>query len=51
MKLADLPRNADVVVIGSGSTGASALYHLVAAACRSAVLIERDTLEAGSTGK
>ena len=49
--MADLPRTADVVVIGGGSTGASALYHLVAAGCRSAVLIERDTLGAGSTGK
>jgi sarcosine oxidase, subunit beta len=49
--LADLPRHADVVVIGGGSTGASALYHLVAAGCRSPVLIERDTLGSGSTGK
>jgi sarcosine oxidase, subunit beta len=49
--LADLPRNADVVVIGGGSTGASALYHLIAAGCRSAVLVERDTLGSGSTGK
>jgi glycine/D-amino acid oxidase-like deaminating enzyme len=51
VKLADLPRKADVVVIGGGSTGASALYHLVAAGCRSAILIERETLGAGSTGK
>ena len=49
--MADLPDNADVVVIGGGSTGASAIYHLVAAGCRSAVLIERDTLGSGSTGK
>jgi sarcosine oxidase, subunit beta len=50
-QLADLPRHADVVVIGGGSTGASALYHLIAAGCRSAVLVERDTLGSGSTGK
>jgi sarcosine oxidase subunit beta len=49
--VADLPDKADVVVIGGGSTGASALYHLVAAGCPSAVLIERDTLGSGSTGK
>ena len=49
--MADLPRNADVVVVGGGSTGASALYHLVAAGCRSVILIERETLAAGSTGK
>jgi sarcosine oxidase, subunit beta len=39
----------DVVVIGGGVIGASALYHLARAGCRSAVLIERDHLGSGST--
>jgi glycine/D-amino acid oxidase-like deaminating enzyme len=42
-------RSADVVVIGGGVVGVSALYHLAHAGCRDAVLVERDELGAGST--
>lgn len=45
------PGSATVVVIGGGITGASALYHLAKASCADAVLLERDTLGAGSTSK
>jgi sarcosine oxidase, subunit beta len=48
--VAEQPRTADVVVVGGGIVGASALYHLAAAGCRDAVLVERDTLGSGSTG-
>ena len=40
---------ADVVVVGGGIVGTSTLYHLAAAGCRGAVLVERDTLGSGST--
>jgi sarcosine oxidase subunit beta len=46
-----LPGSADVVVVGGGVMGASALYHLARAGCRRAVLLERETLAAGSTSK
>ena len=47
----DLPSSAEVVVIGGGATGTSVLYHLTAAGCQDAVLLERDTLGSGSTSK
>ena len=47
----DLPQTAAVVVVGGGVTGASALYHLTAAGCQNVLLLERDTLCAGSTSK
>lgn len=46
-----LPGSAAVVVVGGGITGASALYHLAKAGCADAILLERDTLGAGSTSK
>ena len=46
-----LPATAEVVVVGGGVMGASALYHLARAGCSAAVLIERETLGAGSTSK
>jgi sarcosine oxidase subunit beta len=48
--MAHWPKHAEVVVVGGGIVGASTLYHLAAAGCRGAVLIERDTLGSGSTG-
>jgi sarcosine oxidase subunit beta len=45
------PATADVVVVGGGVMGASALYHLARAGCTGAVLLERETLAAGSTSK
>ena len=44
-----LPASAEVVVIGGGVIGVSALYHLAAAGCTSAILIEREVLGSGST--
>jgi glycine/D-amino acid oxidase-like deaminating enzyme len=41
---------AEVVVVGGGAVGTSTLFHLAAAGCRDAVLVERDTLGSGSTG-
>ncbi|MFN8188502.1 MAG: FAD-binding oxidoreductase [Gaiellales bacterium] len=43
--------SAEVVVIGGGIMGASTLYYLTRNGCTDAVLVERDTLGAGSTGK
>jgi Zn-dependent alcohol dehydrogenase len=47
--IARQPEGADVVVIGGGIVGTSALYHLVVAGRRRAVLVERATLGSGST--
>lgn len=46
-----LPARAEVVVIGGGVMGASALYHLTRNGCRDAVLLERETLASGSTSR
>lgn len=46
-----LPSSAEVVVVGGGVMGASALYHLAREGCTDAVLLERETLGAGSTSK
>lgn len=46
-----LPGSAEVVVLGGGVMGASALYHLARAGCTDAVLLERETLGSGSTSK
>jgi sarcosine oxidase subunit beta len=43
---------ADVVLIGAGIVGSSIAYHLVAAGCKSVLLLERETSQGkGSTGK
>jgi len=43
---------ADVVIIGGGIVGSSVAYHLVAAGCKSVLVIERETAQGkGSTGK
>jgi len=49
--MAELPATAEVVVIGGGVMGTSVLYHLAAAGCTDAVLVERETIAAGSTSK
>ena len=41
----------EVVVVGGGVMGAAALYYLTAIGCPDPVLLERDTLGAGSTGR
>ncbi len=42
---------ADIVVIGGGVMGCSILYNLAAMGARDLVLLERDSLGSGSTGK
>lgn len=44
-----LPSEADVVVIGGGSIGASTLYHLAQQGITNTVLVEKDQLTAGTT--
>jgi sarcosine oxidase subunit beta len=46
-----MSRTADVVVIGGGIIGASIAYHLTRKGVRDVVVLERDRLGAGSTGK
>ena len=44
-----VPKEADVVIIGGGSVGASTLYHLTKLGVRNAILLERDQLTSGTT--
>jgi sarcosine oxidase, subunit beta len=46
-----LPERSDVVVIGGGVMGAAALHYLVELGCDRPLLLERDTLASGSTGR
>ncbi len=47
----DVPRAADVVVIGGGVHGASVAYHLARRGARRVVLVERKFLASGPTGR
>jgi sarcosine oxidase subunit beta len=47
----DLPDRAQVAVVGGGVMGASIAYHLMCRGVRDVVLIERDRLAAGPTGR
>lgn len=47
----DLPASADVVVVGGGAVGAATTFYLTELGVRDVVLIERETLSSGSTGK
>ncbi len=49
--MASLPSSADVVVIGGGAVGASTAYHLTQLGCRDVLVLEREALAAGSTGR
>jgi sarcosine oxidase, subunit beta len=49
--MADLPRTADVVVVGGGVHGASVAYHLAHRGARRVVLVERKFLASGPTGR
>src|SRR5499433_44616 len=43
---------AEVVIIGGGIVGSSIAYHLIAAGCKSVLVMERETAQGkGSTGK
>ena len=46
-----LMRSADAVVIGGGTNGTSAAYHLATLGVRNVLLLERRHLAAGATGK
>ena len=46
-----VPASAQVVVVGGGVMGAAALYYLTRNGCADCVLVERETLAAGSTSK
>ncbi len=46
-----LPRSADIVIIGAGAIGASIAYQLGRRGARDVVVLERDTVGAGSTSK
>jgi glycine/D-amino acid oxidase-like deaminating enzyme len=48
---AGLPRSADIVIIGAGAIGASIAYQLGRRGARDVVVLERDTVGAGSTSK
>ena len=45
----DLPRSANVVVIGGGIVGCSVAYHLVERGVRDVLLLERRKLTCGTT--
>jgi sarcosine oxidase, subunit beta len=49
--IADLPRTADVVVVGGGVHGASVAYHLARRKAGRVVLVERKFLASGPTGR
>jgi glycine/D-amino acid oxidase-like deaminating enzyme len=49
--IASMRRTADVVVIGGGIIGASIGYHLTRKGVRDVIVVERDRLGSGSTGK
>jgi sarcosine oxidase subunit beta len=44
-------RTADVVIVGGGIIGASIAYHLTKKGIRNVIVVERDRLGSGSTGK
>jgi glycine/D-amino acid oxidase-like deaminating enzyme len=46
-----LPRTAEVVVVGGGSTGASIAYHLARRGVRGVLLVEQGSLAGGATGR
>lgn len=46
-----LPRTADVVIVGGGVVGCSIAYHLARRGVRDVLVLERDTVGAGTTSK
>jgi sarcosine oxidase subunit beta len=47
----DLPRRADIVIVGAGAIGASIAYQLGRRGARDVLVLERDAVGAGSTSK
>lgn len=46
-----MDETAEVVIVGGGATGASVAFHLTALGLTDVILLERDALASGSTGK
>lgn len=49
LHISEVPSSADVVVVGGGVAGCSALYHLACLGVHNAVLLEQSSLTAGTT--
>ncbi|MEW5986819.1 MAG: FAD-binding oxidoreductase [Chloroflexota bacterium] len=50
--MTDLPKTAEIVIIGGGVMGASVAYHLAARGCRDVLLLERESFFGlGATGR
>src|ERR671923_2703387 len=47
----DLPRSASVVIVGGGVVGASIAFHLTELGVRDVLVLERDRVGSGSTGR
>src|SRR5712691_7090414 len=47
----EVPGTADVVIIGGGVTGCSIAYHLVQRGVKNVVVVEKNFLASGATGK
>ena len=47
----NLPNSSDVVIIGGGIIGCSTLYHLIQKGVKNPVLLEKDVVGSGSTGR
>ena len=47
--MAELPTEANVVIVGGGIVGASVAYHLAKKGVTDVVLLERNTLTSGTT--
>ena len=50
-RVMELPRTADVVIIGGGVVGCSIAYHLARRGVRDVLVLERDAVGAGTTSK
>jgi len=44
-------KSADIVVIGGGVVGCATAFELARLGCRNVVLVERNTIASGSTGR
>ena len=47
----DFPKTADVVIIGGGVVGTATAYYLAKSGRKNVVLIEKNTVCSGSTGR
>lgn len=47
--MADVPTDADIVVVGGGIVGCSLVYHLAKAGCKNVLLLEKHQIGSGTT--